>query len=319
MRKIVVFNKMNDPLTREMEELSRFSDVELIKSPAVEEADLIRDAKDAEIILFTSAKLNRNVISSLEKCKMIQRYGIGYDTVDTEAAREAGIFVCNSPNYGVTDVAEHAFALIMSCIKNLTRMNDRVREGNMGFVDMGCWMRLTGKTVGFVGFGKIARALCGMMKAFGISPIVYDPYVTYAALSEYGAKSVSLNEVMSSADIVTVHAPLTEGTRQLIGKEELALVKPSVIIVNTSRGPLIDEAALAEALSEGRVFAAGLDVYENETEATDERIRNARNVSLTPHVAWNTAEAVVALHEEVALNVARYLEGKRPDSVVNGL
>ena len=184
MRKVVIFNKMNDPLTREMEELSRFSDVEVVKSPAVDELDLIRDARDAEVILFTSAKLSRTVIESLEKCRMIQRYGIGYDTVDTVAAREAGIYVCNSPNYGVTDVAEHAFALIMSCIKNLTRLNDRVREGNMGFDDMGQWMRLSGKTVGFVGFGKIARALCIMMQAFCISPIVYDPYVNVAVLGK---------------------------------------------------------------------------------------------------------------------------------------
>ena len=319
MRKVVVFNKMNDPLTREMEEFSKFPDVEVVKSDAIAEEDIIRDACDAEVILFTSAKLSRGVISALKKCKMIQRYGIGYDTVDTEAAREAGIFVCNSPNYGVTDVAEHAFALIMSCIKNITRLNDRVREGNMGFDDMGQWMRLTGKKIGFVGFGKIARALCSMMKAFNITPIVYDPYVNEEALREQGARSVSLPELMSSADIITVHAPLTEGTRHLIGREELSLVKPSVIIVNTSRGPLIDEEALAEALADGRIFAVGLDVYENETDAVDERIRNARNASLTPHVAWNTAEAVVALHEEVALNVAKYLEGNRPDSIVNGL
>ena len=116
-----------------------------------------------------------------------------------------------------------------------------------------------------------------MMKAFDITPIVYDPYVTSEALAESDAKGVSLPELMSSADIITVHAPLTEGTRHLIGKEELALVKPSAIIVNTSRGPLIDEAALAEALDEGRIFAAGLDVYENETEAVDDAVVDRNN------------------------------------------
>ncbi len=319
MRKIVVFNKMSDPLTHELSVFSAFSDVEVIKSPAVTEEELIRDAKDAEIILFTSAKLTRRVLESLDKCKLIVRYGIGYDTVDTVAARECGIYVCNSPNYGVMDVAEHAFSLMLACCKNLVRLNDRVRAGNWGFTDMGIWQRLTGKTVGFLGFGKIARAVCGFTKAFGTKTLVYDPYVSEAALKEYGATSVTLDELLSAADFLTLHLPLNDATRHTIGKDELAKMKPTAIIINTSRGPIIDEAALVDALESGVIAGAGLDVFEDEGGGLDPRMLGMRNVVLTPHVAWNTVEAVDAIHEEVAANVAKYLRGERPDSVVNGL
>ena len=319
MRKIVVFNRMTDPLTRELEVFSQFSDVEVVKSPAVTEEEIIRDAKDAEVILFASAKLSRTVIESLDKCKLIVRYGIGYDTVDTDAARECGIYVCNSPNYGVVDVAEHAFALMLACCKQLPRLNDRVRCGNWGFDAIGQWQRLSGKTVSFLGFGKIARAVCGFTKPFGTRTLVYDPYVTEEVLAEYGAERVSLDELLSEADFLTLHLPLSDATRHTIGREELAKMKKSAIVINTSRGPIIDEAALVDALDEGLIAGAGLDVFEDEGGGIDPRLPKMYNVVLTPHVAWNTAEAVVALAEEVAANVAKYLRGERPDSIVNKL
>ena len=319
MRKIVVFNKMQDPLTHEMEVFSRFCDVEVVKSPAVTEEELIRDAKDAEIILFAGAKLTRTVLSSLEKCKLIVRYGIGYDTVDIAAAREYGIFVCNSPTYGVVDVAEHAFALMLSCTKHLPRMTDRIREGNWGYNGIGQWQRLSGKTIGFLGFGRIARALAGFTKPFNTNNLVYDPFVSDDALSEYNAKGVSLDKLLAECDYLTVHLPLSDATRHIIGKEELSKMKKSAIIINTSRGPIIDEIALVDALEQGLIAGAGLDVFEDESGGVDPRLVKMNNVTLTPHVAWNTAEAVVALSAEVAANVSKYLTCGRPDNIVNGL
>ena len=310
---------MNDPLTRELEVLSRFDDVELVKSPALTEEELIRDGADAEVILFVSAKLTANVIRSLKKCKLIVRYGIGYDTVDTEAARECGIYVCNAPNYGVTDVAEHAFTLMMACCKHLARLDGRAKSGNFGFENIGIWQRLTGKTVGFLAFGKIARAVCRFTRAFDTKAIVYDPYVSDEVLAEYGAERVSFDNLLANADFLTVHLPLSDATRHTIGKAELAKMKKSAILINTSRGPIIDEAALIDALESGVIAGAGLDVFEDETGGVDPRLLQQYNVVLTPHVAWNTAEAVAAIHDEVATNVARYLDGNRPDSIVNGL
>ena len=189
---------MQDPLTHELEVFSQFNDVEVVKSPAIAEDELIRDAKDAEIILFSNVNLSRNVLTELKKCKLIVRYGIGYDTVDVEAARELGIFVCNTPNYGVIDVAEHAFALMLSCTKHLPRLNDRVRSGNWGYDGMGKWQRLSNKTVGFLGFGKIARTVCSFTSPFNTRNLVYDPYVNEAALKQYNATSVSLDELLIS-------------------------------------------------------------------------------------------------------------------------
>lgn len=319
MRKIVVFNKMDDPLTRELEVFSAFSDVEVVKSPAVSEEELIRDGKDAEVILFTSAKLTRTVLQNLDKVKLIVRYGIGYDTVDTEAAKELGIYVCNAPNYGVIDVAEHAFSLLIASAKRLVRMQDRVRANNWGFVDMGQSVRLSGKTIGFVGFGKIARCLLNLLRPFGVKPLVYDPYVKESVLADFGAELVSLDTLMSSSDFVSLHLPLSDATRHIIGSRELSLMKPTAVIINTARGPIIDEAALVEALAEHKIGGAGLDVFEDECGGIDQRLPMLDNVTLTPHVAWNTVEATVAIHDEVSQNVAKYLRGERPDSIVNGL
>ncbi len=319
MRKIVIFNQMSDPLAHEHEVFSRFDAVEVVKSAAVTEEELIRDAEDAEVILFTSAKLTSNVVKSLKKCKLMVRYGIGYDTVDTEAARECGIYVCNAPNYGVTDVAEHAFALMLACCKNLTRLNDRVKAGNWGFLDMGVWQRLSGKTIGFLGFGKIARAVCGFTAPFKTKTLVYDPYIADDILESLGAQRVTLDELLSRSDFLTLHLPLSDATRHTIGEAELAKMKKSAIIINTSRGPIIDEAALVDALVSGKIAGAGLDVFEDESGGIDPRLPKQYNVVLTPHVAWNTTEAVGALHEEVTANVVKYLSGQRPDSIVNGL
>lgn len=319
MRKIVAFNKMSYDFERELEVFGSFPDVELVKSPAESEDELIEAARDAEVILFTSAKLTRRVLSSLERCKLIVRYGIGYDTVDTEAARELGIYVCNSPNYGVVDVAEHAFSLIMATCKRLVAMNDRVRANNWGFENMGQSIRLTGKTVSFLGFGKIARAVAGFLRPFGTRTLVYDPFVTDEVLKEYGAERVELDMLLREADFLTLHLPLSEATRHTVGERELALMKPTAIVINTSRGPIIDEAALVLALVSGRIAGAGLDVFEDETGGIDKRLPTLPNVVLTPHVAWNTKEATGALADEVAANVAKYLSGKRPDSIVNKL
>ena len=319
MRKIVAFNKMADPLTYEKERLGAFSDVEIIKSPATTEEEMIKDARDAEVVLFTSAAFPKKVIDGLESCRVIQRYGIGYDTVDTEAAREKGIFVCNSPNYGVVDVAEHAFALILASLKRLVKMNDRVRDNNWGYENMGKSNRLSGKTVGFLGFGKIARAVAGFTLPFGTKNIVYDPYVSQDALAPFGAEAVSLEALFKEADVITVHLPLCDATRHTVGCEQLSLMKPTAILVNTSRGPVIDEAALIDALVSGRIAGAGLDVFEDEEGRIDKRILSLDNVVLTPHVAWNTVEAVDAIHEEVTENIVKYLTEGRPGNIVNGL
>jgi len=279
--------------------------------------NIIKMAKDAEVFLYSGAQIRKQVLDGLENCKLIIRYGIGYDDIDYEYAAEKGIIFCNAPYYGVIDVAEHALSLILACSKRLVYMNDCVRDKFWNSGLMGASTRLSGKTIGFVGFGKIARHVCGCIKAFGTKAIVYDPYVKTDALEAYGAESVDLDTLLRTADYVTLHLPLNQDTRHMFGKEQFSRMKSSAYLINTSRGGLVNEQELVDALLGGVIAGAGLDVFEEESPKLDERLLHMKNVVLTPHVAWNTAEASFALHKEVTDNVLRYLDGKRPESIIN--
>lgn len=316
MKKIVALMDSRE-LSYEMQEFSKRDDVEFYNSMEKEQSKVIEIVKDADVILFTDVSINSEVIDCLEKCKLIIRYGIGYDNVDTKKAAEKGIIVCNAPNYGVVDVAEHAMSLIMACSKRLVYMNDCVRDKFWNIGEMGQSSRLAGKTIGFVGFGKIARCVCERTNAFQAKAIVYDPYVSAECLKEYKAESVSLDTLLKEADYVTLHVPLSDKTRHMLGKDEFAKMKNTAYIINTGRGGLINETELIDALENSVIAGAGLDVFETENSNLDERILKMQNVVLTPHVAWNTSEATVALHKEVTENVLRFLDGERPESIVN--
>lgn len=319
MRKIVVFKKEDKGYDYEKSLFSQFDDVEFIVSPAVEEDDVIDAARDAEVILFTATKINERVINSLEKCKLIIRYGIGYDNVDTVAAAKRGIFVCNAPNYGITDVAEHALSLILATAKKTVNMHARAESGKWGPGEGKPFLRLAGKTIGFVGFGNIGRALCKMTNGLSMRPVVYDPFVSDETISALGAEKRTLDDLFREADFISLHLPLNDETRHMIGKDSFKKMKPSAILINTSRGSIVDELALIEALESEQIAGAGLDVFENEVLPLDPRLAHSPRAVLTPHVAWNTDIAVTAIHEEVGDNVARYLRGERPHSIVNKL
>lgn len=319
MTKIIAIDKTGVFYAYETEFFAKIPDVEFTVTNAESEAELIAALSDANIILFTAAKLTANVIKTLDHCRLIIRYGIGYDNVDTIAAKEKGIFVCNAPNYGVVDVAEHALMLMMATAKRVVRMHDMVRENRWNLDGIGAGSRLAGKTVGFVGFGKIAKALCERTNALGMKPLVYDPYVSAEALSTFGATAATLDELLGSADIVTLHLPLMESTKHMFNTALFEKMKPSALLINTSRGAIVKEADLIDALEKGIIGGVGLDVFENETGGLDPRFLEIPNAVLTPHVAWNTKEATLAIHEEVTGNVLRFLRGERPESIVNGL
>ena len=316
MRKVVVLTQKNSGYEYEIEALKQFDDVEFVCSPAVEEDELTEAVRDAEVILFTATKINESFVSKLEKCKLIIRYGIGYDNVDLVATAKRGIYVCNAPNYGVTDVAEHAVSLMFATAKMTVRMHQRVEAGLWG-PGMPPFLRLAGKTVGFVGFGNIGRAVCRMIKGLGMKALVYDPFVSDDLLAEHGAEKRTLDGVLADSDFVTLHLPLNEQTRHSFGKEQFEKMKRSAILINTSRGPIVNEQELIEALESGTIAGCGLDVFENEGSPVDKRLIDSPCAVLTPHVAWNTDVAVTALHEEVGDNIVRYLKGERPHSIVN--
>ncbi len=320
MRKIVALTSFPEQdFVCEKEMFGKLSETEFIISYLKNPDEVIKIASDADVLLFTDVAMNADFIDKLEKCRIIIRYGIGYDNIDIKRAAERGIIVCNAPNYGAIDVAEHAISLMLSCTKRLTYMSDCIREGNWSTGTMGSSHRISGKTVGFVGFGKIARCVCERTNAFGTKALVYDPYINEDTLKAYNAVSVELDTLLKESDYVTLHLPLSEKTRHMFGMDEFNKMKSTAYLINTGRGGLVKENELVDALEKGVIAGAGLDVFEDECGGIDKRMLSMTNVALTPHVAWNTFEGMESLHKEVTDNVIRFLKGKNPESIVNNL
>lgn len=276
-------------------------------------------ARDCEVLLLQSVRplLDRAVIQKLEQCRCIVRLGIGYENVATDAATEQGILVCNVPTYCIDDVADHALALLMAGVRHIARQDRWIRAGRWDRTGARPARRMNGCTMGFVAFGRIARALAERVTGFGMTLLAYDPYLDSETIANHGAQKVELDELLSRADFVSIHCPLSDETHHLLGTREFDLMKEGVFLVNTSRGPVIDEAALIGALRSGKVWAAGLDVFEQEPLPLDSPLRAFDNVIFTPHVGANSEESVADLYRagvQVAIDV---YGGQWPQGVVN--
>ena len=276
-------------------------------------------AADADLVSVQSGLtvLNARTIPQLRRCRGIIRMGIGYDSVDVAAATEAGIPVSNVVNWCSDEVAEHAIALLFACARRLTPVRRRFDEEGWGRGAAVPIRRMRGKTLGIVGLGRIGRAVAGRMAGFGLDLLAYDPYLDADAMTGLGVRKTDLDELLRSADFVTVHTPLTNETRGLLGAREFALMKEGVYVVNTSRGPVLDESALIEALRSGKVWGAGLDVMECEPLPADSPLRQMENVTLTPHIGSYSLEAVETLYRLGADIAANLVSGRWVSTVVN--
>lgn len=299
------------------EEVLKKAGIKLIPAQCRTEDELISACKDADGLLNQYAQITRRVIEALEKCRVIGRYGVGVNTIDIEAATDKGICVVNVPDYCVDEVSDHALALLLACARKVVLLNNSVKNGRWDYKISKPINRSRGKVLGIVGFGRIPRALAQKAKAIGFSLLVYDPYITSTDAEAYGAKLVELEELMAKSDFVSVHAPLTKQTYHMIGEKELSLMKPSAFIINTARGPVIDEKALIKVLKEGRIAGAGLDVLEEEPTPRDNPLLTMDNVIITPHVAWYSEEAEVELRTKAAQGVVDVLLGYWPKYLVN--
>jgi len=275
------------------------------------EEEIVAKGQDAEAIIFSSTKFTYELFDKLQNLKIISRTGIGIDTVDMEAATSHGVTVCNCAAYGTYDVAEHTVALILSLIHSVPRYTNSIKsENDWSFASVPMAMRLSERRLGIIGFGKIPRWICRMLQGFGIKISVYDPYADLKVAEELGVECVELDEIFKSSDIISVNAPLNNSTYHIINSDSIGKMKNGVLIVNTSRGALIDEKALISALECGKVGGAALDVFENEPFANDSKLRFLPNVVLTPHVAWRSAEAMRDLTLEVCENIIDFYNGK---------
>ncbi|GHV86645.1 dehydrogenase [Spirochaetia bacterium] len=301
------------------EERRVFGEAELIRADCRNEADLIRACAEADAILLNQAPMTGRVIRTLKKCRVISRYGIGYDNVDIKAAEEAGIWVTNVPAYCTEEVAEHALGLLLSCVRAIPEKDRAVRER---FWNINRPIRrMSGRVLGIVGFGATGRAFWEKVQGFAFKRIlVTDPKAAAklaAVRGNFAGEAAGFDELIREADFISFHVPLNESTRRCVNKETIAAMKEGVILINTSRGGLIDEAALAAALKSGKIAAAALDVFEKEPLPPDHPFLGLSNVVLTDHSAYYSVESVSELKTRTALNAREVLEGKIPRTPVN--
>jgi D-3-phosphoglycerate dehydrogenase len=268
-------------------------------------------------LIVNLAPITARVVSAMRKCKCVSRYGVGYDNVNTAALKERGIFLANVPDYCGEDVSDHAFALLMDCVRKIARKDRHVRRGEWNLTGLQPVRRMSGKTFGFVGYGFIARILHRKLTGFDLGRVlVADPLVAEDVVTKAGAESVDLDELLRHSDLISIHAPLLPATRKMIGAKQFGMMKPTAIVINTSRGGLIDQEALAAALKGGQIACAGIDVFANEPLEEGSELRNLDNITMTDHAGWYSEEAMVELKTKAAQNVATTLVSGRPTYVV---
>jgi D-3-phosphoglycerate dehydrogenase len=276
---------------------------------------VLEHAVDADALIMSWLPVTRAVIDQLTRCREIARSGIGVDMIDLDAATEHGILVCNTATYCLDEVSNHAMGLLLMLNRGLLLDVDALRSGGWFRSTSAPPRRLSGQRLGLVGLGNIGRLVAGKARGFGLDVVAYDPYLRERA--EDGIPLVDLDELLACADIVSVHCPLNASTHHLLGRRELSLMKPTAFLINTARGPIVDQAALFEALSEGRLAGAGLDVFETEPLPAGDPLRQLDNVILTPHSASWSVESSAECRRMAVERVVTVLRGGVPTDIVN--
>jgi D-3-phosphoglycerate dehydrogenase len=281
---------------------------QVILASAKDEETIIREAADCDAILIRSAKITKNIINSIPNLKVVAKHGIGVDNIDVKAATEKGVMVVNAPESNINSVAEHALAMILALSKNLVIMDKKTRNDEFASRNKIICMELKGKTIGLVGLGKIAKLLAKKLKSLDVDIIAFDPYIDGEKAKELGVKLVNnLDELLEKSDFVSLHIPLTEENKKIIGKEKLSKMKKSACLINVARGEIVDEKALYEALKENIIRGAALDVFEQEPPSADNPLFQLENIILSPHNAALTSEALVAMATDSAQGIVECL------------
>jgi D-3-phosphoglycerate dehydrogenase len=311
--RVVITDCDHGSIDEEKEEFERMG-AELILAQVTKEEDLIRVCKDADGLLNQYALLTRNVFQNLPKCKVASRYGVGVDSVDLKAATDLGVIIANVPDYCMDEVSNQTISMILTLVRKTAFFDRKVKTGHWDF-RMGIPIyRTRGKTLGLIGSGRIGLEVAKKISTFGVKAIAFDPYL------EKGPEGIDLADfdtVLKESDFISIHCPLNDSTRHLIGEREFRKMEKKPIIINTSRGPIIDEKALIGALAEGRISAAGLDVLEKEPPDPENPLLKMENVVLSPHIGFYSVESISELKRRTAINVVDVLSGRWPKSVVN--
>lgn len=292
---------------------------EYIVYDRTKQEEVIDRAKDADVLIINKTTIDAEMLSKMPNLKFVGLQSTGYNVIDGKAARERGIVVSNIPAYSTTAVAQLVFSLILQITNKVTLHSDAVYDGEWTACEDFCFWKaplaeLDGKTIGIIGYGSIGQRVSNIAKAFGMDVLVFTPHPKPDVYTD--VKFVSFDELLENSDIITCHCPLTPDTENLINKDSISKMKSSAIVINTSRGPVVDEYALADALNNGRIQGAGLDVLRVEPPTDDNPLLHAKNCFITPHIAWAAYETRKRLMGILEQNLKAFVDGQ-PQNVVN--
>ncbi len=307
------------------EEAYKAKGIDFIKAPCKTEEEIITAASDAGAVITGLQPFGRKVIEKLSKCKLIHSIGIGYEGIDVKAATEQGICISTPADYCLEEVSDHAMALILSCARKITRLDKAVRAGKWDSPEKReiraklypPMFRLRGQTLGLIGFGNIPRTLVPKAKGFGLRVIVSDPYVSSKVGEKYGVELVDLDYLLGNSDYISIHAALTPETHHLLGLEEFKKMKSTAYLVNTARGPLVDQEALNVALRQSYIAGAGLDVLETESVNLDHPLLELDNVILTAHSAHYSESSASEIRRRPFEEISRIIDKRWPHCLLN--
>ena len=292
--------------------------VEVIEAPDGSEETLAALAADCDGIMTCFAQVTPAVVRAAERCSVISRYGVGVDNIAVDVATELGITVTYVPDYCVDEVSDHVMALLLTWNRQIGFYDGVAKAGRWeGTPSPHPLTRLRGQTIGILGFGRIGRAVADKARAFGLDILVHDPYLPADAVLPDGVSAVTMDDLLAASDYVTVHTPLNDETRGLVGAAAFERMKPSAYIINCARGPIIDEPALIDALRGGQIAGAGLDVMESSAPPADHPLFGMDNVIATPHVAFLSQQSVLELEVRTAQATVDVLQGRMPEFLVN--
>lgn len=300
-----------------IDQLNAVADVK--RSENNHEQTLAREAENVDLIIVSCfTKITATVLESAKNLKAVLKYGVGVDNIDLDAATQKGVLVVNCPEYGSDTIAEHAFALMICLAKKLLHVDALVREkGWLWPSPEFLGTDLFSKTLGLIGFGRIGRAMANKALGFGMKLNIYDPYVSPDLARDFKAEFVSLDTLLQTSDVVTIHCILTSETENLVGAAELKKMKKTAFLIDVSRGAITEEKALLTALQENWIAGAGLDVFAEEPLLPGHPLLALENVILTPHLAWYTNQAAERLEQETLQQTLEILEGKTPQNIKN--
>ncbi len=292
-------------------------DAEVVPVTCRTSGELAEAVHAADAVIVSNVPVTNEVMAAMPECRAIVTASIGFDHIDLGAATARGIPVANVPDFCIREVANHTMGLLLASARKIVRLNNALQDGRWDRTLFPPMPSIHGETLGLISFGRIARQVALRARAFEMAVLAFDPYVDAATAAEFGVELVPLDELLRRSDYVSVHAPRTPETYHLLSRREFALMKPTAMIFNTGRGGVIDEPALAQALKEGKLAGAGIDVFEQEPVAADNPLLGLENVVLTPHAGGYSEESIRTVRQRAAEEVARILRGERPRNLVN--